>query len=90
MKKKVKVKKVIDGDTFEGPRKQFYRLSNVNAPEKGARKFKDAKDALKSMIEDETVLVEEEGQSYGRKVVRVKTPGVKSTVNDRMRRRGYK
>lgn len=41
---KVKVKKVIDGDTFEAPRKKFYRLAEVNAPEKETKAGKKAKE----------------------------------------------
>ena len=31
---RIKVKKVTDGDTIQGTRGGFYRLANVDAPEK--------------------------------------------------------
>ncbi len=88
--KKIKVKKVIDGDTFEGSRKKFYRLAGIDTPEKRSRGFNKAKEILKDMIEGKEVFVEEKGQSYGRKVVVARVQRTKMTVNERMKRRGYK
>ncbi len=87
--KKITAKKVIDGDTFEGPRKQFFRLAEVDAPEKGERGYQKAKEILKKAIEGERVYVQTVGKSYGRDVARVRLPGEKRTVNEKMKRAGF-
>ena len=56
-----KVKRVIDGDTFEIYRsilgKRFVRLANVNTPEKGQRGYMKAKKILQDLIEGKTVTI---------------------------------
>ena len=56
-----KVKKVIDGDTFEIYRpilgKTFVRLANVDAPEKGQFAYMKAKNRLKGMIGGKVVTI---------------------------------
>ena len=47
----IKVAKVIDGDTFQDPYGQNYRLANVNAPEKGKPGSLRAQAALVKMID---------------------------------------
>ncbi|KKO02863.1 hypothetical protein LCGC14_0103130 [marine sediment metagenome] len=87
---KIKVKKITDGDTFQGTRGGFYRLANVDAPEKRERGYQKAKETLKELIEGEKLIVKVEGTSYGRKVATVRIPGEKTSINEKMKRRGYK
>ena len=87
---KLKVRKVIDGDTFQGERNQFYRLANVDAPEKRERGYQKAKEVLSNLIKDEELITKVEGKSYNRSVVTVRKPGEKTTINEKMRRKGYK
>jgi len=87
---KIKVKKVTDGDTIQSTRGGFYRLANVDAPEKRERGYQKAKETLKELVEGEKLIVKVEGTSYGRKVATLRIPGEKTTINEKMRRRGYK
>lgn len=87
---KIKVKKVIDGDTFQDTRNRFYRLAEVNTPEKRKRGYQKAKEALKSFIEGEELIIKIEGESYGRKVVIARKPGEKMSINTKMKIKGYK
>lgn len=87
---KIKVKKVIDGDTFQDNFGRFFRLANVDAPEKGKRGFQKAKETLDKFVGGEELFAKVEGESYNRKVVTVRKPGEKTTINEKMRRRGYK
>ena len=87
---KINVKKVVDGDTFQSTRGGFFRLANVNAPEKRERGYQKAKETLKQLIEGEKLIVKIEGISHGRKVVTARIPGEKMTINTKMRRKGYK
>jgi endonuclease YncB( thermonuclease family) len=87
---KIKVKKIIDGDTFQSTRGGFYRLADVNAPEKREKGYQKAKETLKQLIEDEKLITKVEGTSYGRKVVIARISGEKTTINEKMRRKGYK
>ncbi len=86
---KIKVKKIIDGDTFQGPYNQFYRLDNVDTPEKREPGYQKAKKTLENFIEDEELIVKTVGTSYGRKVVEARKPGEKTTINTKMRRKGW-
>lgn len=67
-----KVQEVIDGDTIKVRNKvnnsQYIRLANVNAPEKGQKGFKQAKDKLTRKIKGKTVTIRPQGKSYGRTV----------------------
>jgi len=74
MPRKERVTRVIDGDTFEtASRKNPVRLANVDAPEKGTRGGAAATNALKSMIQGETVSIDTVARdSYGRSVAKVK------------------
>lgn len=83
----VKVKKIIDGDTFQDSRNRFYRLANVDAPEKKERGYNTAKENLKNMIAGEELIVKQVGESYNRKVVIAKIPGEKTTINSKMNRK---
>lgn len=87
---KIKVKKVIDGDTFQDSKNKFFRLANVNAPEKRKPGFQKAKETLKKLIQKEELIIKVEGESYNRKVVIARKLGEKTTVNEKMRRKGYK
>lgn len=83
----IKVKKIIDGDTFQDSRNRFYRLANVDAPEKKERGYNTAKENLKNMIAGEELIVKQVGESYNRKVVIAKIPGEKTTINSKMNRK---
>lgn len=87
---KIKVRKVIDGDTFQDTRNRFFRLAGVDAPDKKERGYTNAKETLSNLIGDKELSVQVEGQSYGRKVVRARKLGEKITINEKMRRKGYK
>lgn len=87
---KVKVEKVVDGDTFQDTRSRFFRLANVDTPEKKERGYQKAKDTLEKLIGGEEVLVNVEGKSYNRKVVTARMPGEKTSINEKMKRRGYR
>lgn len=89
MTKKTGIKKIIDGDTFEGTDGKFYRLEGVNTPEKQKRGYKKAKETLKELIQDEQVFVEGVGKSFGRIVAKVRKAGEKRTINEKMKRKGY-
>lgn len=83
----IKVKKVIDGDTFQDSRNRFYRLADVDAPEKRERGYKSAKENLKNMIVGEELVVKQVGKSYNRKVVIARIPGEKTTINAKINRK---
>ncbi|MBZ9572487.1 thermonuclease family protein [Patescibacteria group bacterium] len=87
---KIKVKKVVDGDTFKNTRDRFFRLAKVNTPEKRKRGYQKAKETLKKFIEGKELIIKVEGTSYGRKVVIAKIPGEKMTINTKMKIKGYK
>ena len=84
---RVKVGKVIDGATFEDTRHRFFRLADVDAPEKKERGYNKAKEALQNMIGGEELIVKQVGESYGRKVVEARIPGEKATVTVKMNRK---
>lgn len=86
---KIKVKKVVDGDTFQDTRNRFFRLADIDTPEKRERGYQKAKDTLENFIGGEELLVKVEGKSYNRKVVLVNKPGEKMTINEKMKRKGY-
>ncbi|MDY6986906.1 MAG: thermonuclease family protein [Thermodesulfobacteriota bacterium] len=90
MERKETVTRVIDGDTFEtASRKRPVRLAKVNAPEKGALGAGAATQALRQLVEGETVSIETVARDKcGRSVANVKK-GSRS-VNATMRRKGYK
>jgi len=83
----IKVKKVLDGDTFQDSRNRFYRLADVDAPEKKERGYNTAKENLKKMIGGEELAVKQVGESYNRKVVVARIPGEKTTINAKMNRK---
>jgi len=85
----IKVKKIIDGDTFQDTRNKFFRLAEIDTPEKKERGYQKAKEILKNFIKDEKLIVKIEGVSYGRKVVIARIPGEKTTINAKMKRKGY-
>ena len=90
MARKEKVTRVVDGDTFmTGSRKNPVRLANVNAPEKGTRGATTATQALRDLVQGQTVSVETVARDkYGRSVAKVKVDN--RSVNVAMRRKGYK
>jgi len=63
---KVEVKKIIDGDTFQGDDNRFYRLADIDTPEKREEGYKKAKEVLSKFIKDEKLIIQEQGTSYGR------------------------
>ncbi len=86
-----KVKRVVDGDTFELHRSlngsKYVRLANVNAPEKGAVGGRKATNVLRGMIGGKTVTIKPKGRSDGRTVGDVVAD--RKSVNKRLKRRGY-
>lgn len=86
---KMKVRKVIDGDTFVTQDEKKIRLANVKAPEKGQRGAPQARHDLRELISRKQVNVETVARDqYGRIVAQVKA-GNKS-VNKAMREKGWK
>ncbi len=65
-----KVKRVIDGDTFEVYRKvggsKFIRLAGVNAPERNEKGGRQATLKLKRLVEGKTVTLVPKARSYNR------------------------
>lgn len=84
---KGKVTKIIDGDTFKIKGGKSIRLSNVRAPELGAKGGAEAKQELDSLIHKKTVSYTTVGKSYGREVANVRIGG--KLVNQAMRNKGY-
>ena len=79
-----RVKRVIDGDTFETNSGQRVRLAGVDAPEKGKRGSVKATEKLKSLIVKKDIIVDPIGISYGRIVADVEVDG--KSVNKSMQR----
>ena len=79
---KIKVIKVIDGDTVQGPKKTFIRLGGVDAPETGTKGAAAAKHELENLVLKKTISYTNDAKSYGRIVGEVKL-GSKS-VNKEM------
>ena len=66
---RAKVTEVIDGDTFHIKGGTKVRILGIDTPEKGQRYFDEAKDRLKELIENKTVLLEKDRLNkdrYGR------------------------
>jgi len=86
---KLKVQKVIDGDTFVTGNGKVIRLANVNAPEKGRRGAPQARKDLRELVSRKQVNVDVVAHDpYGRAVANVKV-GNKS-VNKAMKNKGWK
>ena len=85
---KVRVTKIIDGDTFKVRGGKIIRLANVRAPELGKRGAVKAKNELRTAIGNKTVSYKSVGKSYGRTVAQVKVAG--KSVNQSMRSKGYR
>tara|TARA_Y100000310_G_C20586634_1_gene765758 strand:+ start:206 stop:454 length:249 start_codon:yes stop_codon:yes gene_type:complete len=70
-----KIKRVVDGDTFETHTKlrgtNYIRIAGKNSPEKGERGYSREKNALKK-LEGETVTLNPRGRSYNRVVADVR------------------
>lgn len=87
-KRKEKVTRVIDGDTFRtsARTKHAVRLANVNAPEKGTKAGSTATKALRKLVQGKKVEVTTVARDkYGRAVANVKVAG--KSVNNAMSRR---
>lgn len=71
-----KVKRVVDGDTFQTYRKvngsNYVRLAGVNAPERCQFGGREATDRLKRQIQGETVTLQPVGRSYSGFVAKVR------------------
>ena len=84
-----KVRRVLDGDTFQIKNGQLIRLANVKAPELGARGGQTAKRSLQSVLKrGNTVGIGVRGRSYGRLVAQVTKSG--KSVNKAMQRKGHR
>jgi endonuclease YncB( thermonuclease family) len=89
MARREKVTRVVDGDTFmTGSRKRPVRLANVNAPEKGSRGASAATQALRDLVQGQTVSIETVARDRYRRTVANVRVGDRS-VNAAMRRKGY-
>jgi len=73
MGRKERVTEVLDGDSFRtASRKNPVRLANVDAPEKGQRGAAQAREALRDLVQGETVGIETIARDkYGRSVANV-------------------
>ena len=82
-----KVKRVVDGDTFEVYRKvrgsKFIRLAGVNAPERTQRGGRQATLRLKRLVEGKTVTLIPRARSYSRIVGDVRHK--RRSVNKRLK-----
>jgi len=71
-----KVKRVIDGDTFQTHTKvkgsNYVRIANKNAPESYQFGGSQATSKLKRQIQGKTVTLQPVGRSYGRVVAKVR------------------
>ena len=83
-----KVKRVVDGDTFEVYRKvygsKYVRLAGVNAPERSQRSGRQATLKLKRLIGGKTVTLVPKARSYNRIVSDVRSK--RRSVNRKLRR----
>lgn len=74
-----KVKKVIDGDTFQTYRRingsNFVRIAGLRAPERYQFGGVRATNRLKRQIQGKTVTLQPVGRSYGRTVARTRFRG---------------
>lgn len=70
-----KIKRVIDGDTFETHTNvrgtNYIRIAGKNSPEKGQQGYSKEKDAL-GKLEGKTVTLKPRGRSYNRVVADVR------------------
>jgi endonuclease YncB( thermonuclease family) len=82
-----KVKRVVDGDTFEVYRKvrgsKFIRLAGVNAPERRQKGGRQATLRLKRLVEGKTVTLTPRARSYNRIVGDVRCR--RKSVNKRLK-----
>ena len=85
-----KVKKIIDGDTLQLENKKFIRLAGIDTPEKGKKGYLQAKDDLKRIIGKSEIKLNPVGISYGRIVAEVTKKGNTQTVNQPMKKKGWK
>jgi len=73
---KRKVKKVIDGDTFQTHTKvngsNYVRIAGKNAPERHQFGGREATQKLKRQIQGKVVTLKPVGKSYGRTVAKVR------------------
>jgi endonuclease YncB( thermonuclease family) len=71
-----KVKKVVDGDTFQTYTKvngsNFVRIAGKNSPEKHQFGGSQATQKLKRQIQGKVVTLQPVGRSYGRTVAKVR------------------
>lgn len=92
----VKVKRVIDGDTFVGDvdlgmnlmaKEVHFRLKGINTPEKDQEGFYEAKEYTAQHLEDiqKEVLITSYGKDkYGRWLVDVHLEGEEKTLNQKL------
>lgn len=85
---KIKVKRVVDGDTFIGDDETHYRLASVYAPEACWRKGLDAAKELEKIISGKEIEVvwQRKQLSHGRTQVKIKRCGDHESINDKMRK----
>ncbi len=86
--KTIRVKRIVDGDTFICEDETHYRLMSVDAPEAGRPGDYEATRALEKLIENKEleVIREQVDESYGRPVVEIRLVGDDESVNEKMKR----
>ena len=84
--KTIKVKRIIDGDTFVCEDEKHYRLSGVYAPEANSPGDRKVTDALEALIcnKELEILRKQTNNSHGRPVVEVRVIGESDSVNKKM------
>jgi endonuclease YncB( thermonuclease family) len=84
--KTIKVKRIIDGDDFEGEDGINYRLRSVYAPESNEPGFKKCWQALEELIlgKELEIISEQPAQSHNRPVVEVMVVGEGDSINKKM------
>lgn len=92
MKYKRKVKRIVDGDTFEmgSPISDscYIRLSGVRAPSKETKRGRVATNILRGLIGGKMVTIIPVSRSYGRIVAQVFYLG--KDINQVMKNKGFK
>lgn len=86
MIKRVKVKRIIDGDDFVGEDGVNYRLKSVCAPESNQPGFKKCWQELEKLIlgKELEIISVQPNLSYERPVVVVRVIGEQKSVNEKM------
>ncbi len=83
----IQVARIIDGDTLEAASGQRVRLIGINTPESSMPFYEEAKDLLKSLVENKSVEIESHGtERYGRTLAYIFIDG--KNVNEEILKNG--